>query len=248
MNRISDLMKETKESWVASKPENNDLAIYLHFWRGDDLVVMVQCPLDPDHALVTGQVGAQGFTATTMSMTMESYHSTSKISPITGEPWQNLEKQYVFETDPHGDHGVSECLLTSAHERGGEFAVSLSPYRIENHQVIWGEEDRVFSGNPEAEDAAGSMFDYLQHAMSQPTIDEVMAEKAADDPRVKFMSTLVMDPERRQFHTDMAILTSLEERKLVSAVMFTAEPGSLREELLRERLGDQAVVTNGKEL
>jgi hypothetical protein len=245
MDRISELMKETKERWVASKPENNDLAIYLHFWRGDDLVVMVQCPLDPDQALVAGLIGAQGFEATTLSMTFESYAASSKVSPFTGEPWQHLEKQYVFETDPHGDHGVSECLLTSAHDRGGEFAMSLSLYRMEDHQVIWGEEKRVLSNTPEAEDAAGAMFGFLQDAMSNPTLGEVLIEKGQTSPMIKLVNDLVDDPEARSFHLDMATYKGMQERKLFQAIMFMAEKGSNRAQFIEERLGPDAVMSGG---
>ena len=91
------------------------------------------------------------------------------------------------------------------------------------------------------------MFDYLQDAMSKQTIEEVMAEKAETDPMVKIMAGLVEDPERRLFHTDMATYTAMKDRKLVSAIMFTADPGSLRQELIQERLGDESIQMSGGE-
>lgn len=249
MDQITDLMKNTKESWVATRPENPDLAIYLHFWRGDDLAVMLQTPLDRDTALEVGHVGAAGFAATAMSITFESYHSTERISPNTGEPWKPHEMQYTVEAVPENKekHWVLECLSTSAHERGGEYCFSSLPYWIEDFQVRWGEEQAIYStSNTEGESAQGYMFDYLQNAMSQPTLEEVMAEKAKTEPVYEMMSGLVPEPERRLFHTDMATFHSLEERKLVTTGMFAAEPGSLREELIKERFGDRAIQMGGE--
>jgi hypothetical protein len=244
MNRTSELMMETKESWVASEPENTDLAIYLHFWRGDDMIAMVQTPLDRDTGLEVGLIGAQGFAATTMALTFESYNSTLPESPLTGKRWEPHEMQYTFEAVPENreKHWVTECLTTSGHERGGEFALISMPYLIEDGLVTWLDGKITLSSTVDGEGGGGVMFDYLQNAMSQPTIEEIMAEKAKDNKVVAMMAGLVTDPETRLFHTDMATYKGMEERKLISAVMFTAMPGSLREELIRERLGDDAMI------
>ena len=139
MATITQLMKETKESWVASEPDNTDLAIYLHFWRGDEMVAMVQTPLDRDTGLEAGMVGATGFAATTMSLTFESYNSTLPESPLTGKRWEPHEMQYTFEAVPQNriEHWVKECLTTTAHERGGEFGLTSLPYIIEGTKVLW---------------------------------------------------------------------------------------------------------------
>lgn len=241
MDEISNLMKETKESWVASEPENTDLAIYLHFWRGDDLVVMVQCPLDRDIGLQAGQVGASGFGATTMSLTFESYTSTLKDSPITGEPWQPHEMQYTFEAVPENrtEHWVKECLTTTAHDREGEFALTSLPYMIEDGKMVWSDSTMTISSEAEGEGGGGVMFEWLQHAMAQPTIEEAIAKSSEDSELAALMSSLVTDPEQRLFHTDMATFRSLEERHLVTAAMFSAIPGSRRAEWIKERLGGE---------
>lgn len=238
MKQISQVMQWTKESWVESEPDNTDLAIYLHFWRGDELVAMVQCPLDRDTGLAAGQVGAAGFGATTMSMTFESYHSTLGESPNTGKPWEPHEMQYTFEAVPENreKRWVSECLSTSAHERGGDFCFTSQPYWIEGTKVVWGEEQVFLTAIQDGTSAKGVMFEYLQNTMSLPTIEEVMAEKAGSDPTAKVMMGLVTDPEIRLFHTDMATYTALQERKLVTAIMFTAKPGTSRALLIKERM------------
>lgn len=238
LNQISELMKQTKQDWVASKPESTDLAIYLHFWRGEDLVAMVQTPVDRDLGLEAGKIGASGFGATTLSLTFESYHSTLPMSPVTDRPWQPREMQYVFEAVPQNleKHWVSECLTTTVHERGGGFALHTLPYKIVDDQLVWGEEIVVL---PDGDvQGGGAMHAYLQDAMSQPTIEEIISAKGDAVATVAaFMSGLVTDPEARLFHTDMATYTILKQRDLVTAIMFTAEAGSDRAKWIEERLG-----------
>jgi hypothetical protein len=249
MVRISELMKETKESWVASEPENTDLAIYLHFWRGEEMIAMVQTPLDRDVGLEAGLIGAQGFAADTMSITFESYNSTLPKSPHTGKSWEPHEMQYTFEGVPENaeKHWVTECITTSGHERGGEFALTSMPYWIEDGKVVWQEEKNLsFTSGNEGDGGGGVMFEYMQNAMSLPTIEEVMAEKAKDNRLIGMISDLITDEEIRFFHTDMATYTSMRERKLVSAIMFTAEPGSVRAKLIEERLGPEAIRMGGE--
>ena len=243
MEQISDLMKQTKESWVATRPDNTDLAMYLHFWRGDDLIAMVQTPLDRDTGLKAGQLGAQGFGASAMSLTFESYNSAEMTSPNTGKRWEPHEMQYTFEAVPQNrtERWVTECLTTTAHERGGEFALCSMPYWIEDDKVVWLEEKTIWHSADEGE-GAGVMFEALQHAMSQPTIEEVFAEKAKGDKVAELVSGLITDPELRHFHTDMATYTAMQDRKLASAVVFTAEAGSDRAKWIEERLGPGSVT------
>lgn len=243
-NQITEVMKKTKEEWVATKPENTDIAIYVHFWRGDDLVITLQCEVDRDTAMAAGQVGAMGFGADTMALTFESFHSNLGKSPVTGENWRPHEMQYVFEAEPRNatEHWVDECITTTLHERGGGYVLSSNGYQIEKNKVTWTEDQMLVLSDEESDGhAAGAMFEFLQHAMTQPTIEQAMAN--ASNPLTAMMATLVDDPERRLFHTDMATLTSLNERKLIKTALVGAEPGSVREQMLTERLGNDGTWT-----
>jgi hypothetical protein len=75
--------------------------------------------------------------------------------------------------------------------------------------------------------------------MANKTIEEKIAEDAKSNPLTAVMGQLLVDePERRLFHTDMATLTALNERGLIHSAVVGAEPGSVREEMLIERLGN----------
>lgn len=239
-DQITEVMKQTKEEWVATKPENTDIAIYLHFWRGDDLVITLQCEVDRDKAMMAGDMGAMGFGADTMAITFESFHSNEGKSPLTGEQWRPHEMQFVFEAEPRNavEHWVDECITTTMHERGGGYVLNSNGYRIVKGQVVWTEQQMHISSDTEGENAAGFMFEYMQRAMAAQTIEDKIAEDAKTNPLTAMMGTLVEDPERRLYHTDMATLTALNDRKLIQTALVGAEPGSVREELLQERLGN----------
>ena len=240
---VTEIMKQTKEQWVETGPEVTDLGIYLHFFRGDELVCTLQCPLDRDTALHAAVMAAPGFCASTMVMTFESYHTTRRKSPVTGEDWMPREMQYVAETNPDAlaKEWVFECLTSSAHERGGKYALVSQPYVIKEGKVEWREMKSDFPTNEigeTTEGASGYMFENLQRAMSFPTILEALEEQARENPMAQMVANMIEDPDRRQFHIDMATAQTLESKELVEGVMLMAEEGSERQEWLRERLGD----------
>lgn len=236
------LMKEIKTAWVDTKPENTDLAMYLHFWRGDQIVAALQTKLDRDIGLQAGQAGAMGFNADVMSISFESYFSKLKVSPVTGQPWLHRELQYVHETTPdaHEKGWVDSCISVAIHERGGEYGFVSQPYVLKDGGVIFPDDLQQASPKNEDAEAGGAMFDYLQSAMAAPTINDRMKEaiNGGNDPIGQLMAGLVDDPEARLFHTDMATYKALEERDLITGIMFGATPGSNRAEWLKERLGE----------
>lgn len=233
MQQISELMRTMKNDWVATDPEHTDLGIYLHFFRGDEMVVALACPLERDKALEAAHLGAAGFCADTMIITFESYHTTLEVSPISGEEWEAGELERLFNDDPEAvDKGwMHECLTTTGHERGGGYGLISLPYLIKAKEVVW--QDAMTP--PENVDGGGVMFESLQYSMSLPTLLERVEEVADTDPVAGLISGLILDPELRQFHTDMATLQALQERELIISVALTAEPGTNRERLIRER-------------
>lgn len=241
LQKVHDLMEGTKQDWVSSKPENVDLGIYLHFWRSDVLVAMALCPLDRDAALHASQIGAMGLNADAMSITFESYHSNLPNSPITGKPWKPHEMQFVQEMHPKKGW-VDECLTTTIHERGGGFGMSSHAYRIENHQVEWLDSQFDVVKDYEIGQGSGVMFEALQHAMAAQTMEQVLAE--SKDPITAMMGKLVVDEEVRLTHSELGTMRALEEKELILSMTFFVEPGSVREEMLNDRLEPGMVMLN----
>jgi hypothetical protein len=236
---VVQVMKRTKDSWVATKPENTDLAIYLHFYRSDELVATVICPLDRDTGLKAGMLGAKGFNASTMAITFEGYHSHLPESPVTGKPWKHQEMQFMAQTSQEAieKHWVNECLTTSVHERGGGFAVCSLSFIVRDDKVEWLGDDLVHLAGPEAK-GDGVMFDYLQQSMNAPTVMEQI--KSDGSPASRLMLTLISDPEAQLFHSDIATIQALKDKDLASGVVLSAPSGSDREQWITERFGPPA--------
>lgn len=228
LHAVVELMSATKESWVESEPENTDLAIYVHFWRDQEMVAAVICPLDRDTGLDVVFLGSRGYSADMVSMTYESWHSSQPISPVTGRPWKPQEMQYVGETMPEQvEKGVvNECLTTSIHARTGEYGLYSRSFRVNGKEVEWGElVQEIFSGNEEEMSAEGHIFSVMKQAIEAPRFD--IPEAAA----------LVPDEETRLFHYDAATTRLIRDRELAIAVMLHAPPGSARQKLIEEQLG-----------
>jgi hypothetical protein len=245
--QINEVMQETKDNWVAEQPDSPDLAIYLHFWRGEELVVMVQSPMDRDLALQAASIGAMGFSADVMSITFESYHSNLKESPLTGNDWMPKEMQYVSETYPDAaEKGwVSPCLTTTIHNRDGDFCLYSLPYSLSEDKVIWGEPFAMYNSEEDKDKGQGTgvMFEWLQDAMQRPKATDLISENLEQGNPMLKLVTEMLEEEALLFHGDVATMRTLKDKELVIAVALRATVGSKREELIRERFGDDDFIT-----
>jgi len=147
--------------------------------------------------------------------------------------------QYTFEAVPQNrtERWVTECLTTSAHERGGQYGMQILPYMIEDGTVTWSEKVMTVTSDGEETAGGGVMFDFLRQVMAEPTIAEILATESEKNQISALMNSLVTDEEARLFHTDMATYTALVERELATSIMFTAPAGSNRAKWIEERLG-----------
>jgi len=232
-------MRQTKQDYVATSPDNNDLLIYLHFWRGDEMVAAVATPLDRDKGLQAALLGSTGFAADTVSITFEGYHTTYANSPITGKPWMPNEMQFVYQTMPEATEKgwIIESLNTSIHQRGGAYLLQSQAFTISNGTVDWREES-VIDPHHELTSGGGLMFDTMQDAISAPTIEERVAEAEDGGLNLAAKFAHAMDAETRQFHYDAACLAALQDRELAIAIILHAPRGSTRHRLIEERFGD----------
>jgi hypothetical protein len=234
---VSKVMRDTKTAWVATEPENTDLVIYLHFWRGEEMVVSVLCALDRDTALRAGEMAAAGYNADIMSVSFESYSTPLKESPLTGEAWKHMEMQYVVETvpDAYEKGWVSECITTSVHDRNGGYALHMQPYRIHGTEVEYSEETGGMDSDTEGE-GGGVMHDWMQHIMTRPKLIEIV--NASDQPEAEALGFIAetMPEEEQLAHYDLVTSAVLMERELATGVFYSAPSGSLREQMLKERV------------
>jgi hypothetical protein len=239
---IQEVMVHTKTTWVASGPEETDLAFYIHLFRGDELVgVVITRTGDRDTLLKAATLAAPGFAATTVTVTFESWHTTLAKSPLTDEDWRANEMQYIADTDPLAfEKGwLTECVTTVSYDRDGAAAMVSQAYRIKDEEILW-EDPEVLDGSDGNTVGGGYMSDYLSNLMTKEAAD-VLEQKMKELKLAQlFADATGMTPEQQRFHMDAAVMTTLMERKLVEAVILGAEEGSARQTWIEERFGSSA--------
>ena len=228
LETICKVMRQTKTKWLATNPVNPDLAIYLHFFRDGELVATAQTPLNRDTALQAMALGGQGMGATVISFTCESYETASDISPYTGQPWAARERQFIFETKPDQTE-VTECLTTTVVDATGKALCTVQPFRINSGELEWLEE--MSAGN-----AGGLIAETLTQILQSPKLADLVNEKLGGDLLVQIQAEL--GAERSLFHQDMAVWRALLGKELISSMIIEAKPGTLRYDMLQERLGE----------
>lgn len=233
---VDQVMREAKTDWVATKPESTDLAIYIHAYRGEDVVAALQCPLEREAALKAFQITAVGMSPDTLMATLESWHSTLDKSPVTGQDWMRGEMAFVGATYPEAQQEgwVSECLTTNAFDREGDYVVVSTPYLIQDHQVTF--KESIVHDSSEAE-GSGVMQNAFLAIMQLPTVIQTL-EKDEDAKLIQVVAQFIPDPEVRQFHMDCAALKAMAEQDLITAAALMAEEGSARKQMIIERFGD----------
>lgn len=232
LEMIASSMRDAKVAMVENSPSDPDLLIHVHFFRGDFIPMIAQCQGDRDKGLETVWVGATGFSATEVAITCEAYHSTTPVSPITGEAWEHHELQFVAETMP--DSGtVWECLTTLIVDRTTRVLTNMSCYRIVDGAVEWTQEELL--GDTETDKQSGAMVDTLREAMRRPKLLDVLPLK--NDPVAQMMLGQLSEVAA-EFHSDMATWRTLVDKDLVVSAMLGAEPGTERYDMLKNALGN----------
>lgn len=242
---IVDGVKRLKSEWVDSNPENTDLAIYLHFYRGDELVALVQSPMDRDTALSAARMGAVGFCADTMSVAFESFHSTLGTSPVSGKPWRPREMQYIFETDPMASEKgwVYSCITISSHEKGGDWTITTLPYRLKRKplkkkmELTWLVDEELQLDSDDIGEGSGVMHEAMQEAMTRPNTIESLTQLAEKEPAAMLIAE-GLNEEQLLLQSDLATHRSLLEHRVATAIVLYAAPDSERQQWLTERLGE----------
>lgn len=235
---VDEIMRTLKTSWVADNPETTDLLIYVHLYRGEDIVATLQCPLDRDTMLQACWVAVMGMAVDVVITTVESWHSKEKVCPLTGEPWEPGEMAFLGQTSPEArEKGwVWECLNTMGFDRFQHVSMISTPYRINGTEVTYFESMVIDSDDDDAE-AAGYLTEQMRHCLAQPTILDRMEAEAPEMAAITKVLAEALSEEQKMFHIDCAALGALAQRELIKSAALMAENGSERARMIEERFG-----------
>lgn len=221
---------------VKGKAGRTDIQTVVACWRGDRQVALVFTHPDRDRMLDIAHMAAVGFSADVLAVTMETFSARILENPVTGEPWGHGEMAQVVEQhDGLAKGWVHEALMTQVLNRAGDVAGRIQPYVLDGGRTVeW------VDTPPDAEGAElrGLVPDALAAAMAEPT----MLQHAGRDMMARHLLA-ELGAERAAAHADVGVVRVLEERYGGEVmVLLAAEPGSVREQVIRERFPRSQVI------
>lgn len=253
-------VKERHVRQVKGKPGHTDIQTVIESYRGDDLVATVFLPPDRDAMLEAAWIAARGFSADVIAVTMETYQGTATttgddreawdrgeipqmLNPLTGKPLEQGDlTDLALNHDGIARGWVTEALVTQVLNRAGDSKFVTQPYRIVGREVEWTPLPDTLREDMDSEgfDYRGIVPESLADAMRADTIDQVVAKET-----LLSMGTLSgLGEERARAHADVAAVRVISERLARKHVMvlLAAKPGSVREQVLRDRFPRSQVI------
>jgi len=239
--QVAEAMKEMKKEWVASEPEQTDLAMLVHLFRGTEPIAALQCRLDRDITLQACHLAVAGMAADQVVIGFESWTTSHMTNPATGKEWEHGQMSELG-SDPEAvaKGWVKECLSVTGYDRKKNSTIVSIGYQITGTEVVFDEPVVMLSDDEEeswANAGGGYMQDAMLHAMSLPSVLE--QAQTMEGPKFELMRDLMgtLGPEAVFFHIDCATLRTLGERELILGAVLLAEVGSERERMIEERFG-----------
>lgn len=247
LNSACAAVRNVKETQVRQcyKSGRTDINTFIQAYRGDETVALVSLPPHRDRMLEAAWFAASGFSADVIAVSHDSWGVVgehAQANPITGKPWVSGDMaELVAEHDAIAKGWIHETILTMVLNRAGDEADARLPYRIAGRDVEWLPDEVPEEGLGRQE---GIVADALRDAMSNQTMNSLLGS-------VGFTPAMIgLDDERALAHQDVAA-TIVLEKKLEEAgapwvqVVLAANPGSVREQIIRRRFPRSKVVRPG---
>lgn len=233
-------VKEEHVRRVKGKPDRTDIMTVVACYRGGNRVGAVFTPPDRDRMLRIAWLAAAGFSADLLTVTMESWTGTT--NPLTGKDWGPGEmSDAVANHDGLAKGWITECLMTQVCNRAGDAMARNQPYILHGRVVEWLDVAQIDS-NDEDMSLTGIVPEALVAAMNQPAVDHWMSRDR--------LATALVDSlglERSRAHMDVATVTALADREGNDVlVALEAKPGTVREQVIRERFPRSRVIRPGE--
>lgn len=222
-------VKEEHVRRVKGKVGRTDIMTFIEFYRGDDVVAVLWHQPDRDTMLDAVWLGAAGFSADVVAVTMETFHTTLSENPVTGRTWGSGEMAEVAaEHDGLAKGWVVETLVTEVANRAGDSRQVLQGYVIAGRTVEWVDEQ---DSEEMGAEVGGVVPETILAAMNNASLAQEIARLEITPDR------LGLSGERMQTHADIATVKVLEAKlgHAYPMVMLWAPPGSVRAQIIRER-------------
>jgi hypothetical protein len=183
MEEMIQTVRQYKETIVADDTDDRDIATVVHFYRdGNPVAIGVMNP-DRDKMLQVIGICIPGLRCHGVSMAMETYQTSTRTNPSTGERWGPGEMQEYFDAG-NKDEAVMEAITITAAALEGEPKYAVLPYSYQDGKLVWKEDSY---DSEECTGAGGLVLDALKEffANSLGTREKYAAMEAALPPDQK---------------------------------------------------------------
>lgn len=210
-------------------------------FRGGDNVVVTQAL--PDRDLMMGSLSYvfKGFGCDQIVMAYETYHANTPVNPLTEEPWELGEMQYVFEHYPQAktEGWIIDSLTITTIDKDANTLSSAWNFTQDDDVVTWGEEEHWTSEDPEAETTMARTGQAIQEVLtdmkgnvSTHLRDVVLQRAGANASMSRVIDKL-----------DCALVVQMQHRfKDHIKVALLADPDSEREKLIRKTFSEDNIT------
>jgi hypothetical protein len=226
---VTELARYLKAA-AAGRPDPN-LPAQIAVYRGLDPVAIVMVGHhERDVILSAAHVAAWGFGPDVLALLIETWcaqDDAARANPLTGQAWGPGEMQDAVQNHGALEKGwISDALMVTVHNRAGDIAAASLPYRIVRHEVVWGEP------LTEPDRLEGFIPEVLTQIMDEPDLTHLYAHyRALSDAQ---------DLTNEELRDTCDVLTAGALIEHGHGVLLRAEPGSSREQMIRDDLGPAA--------
>lgn len=183
MAEMIDTVRKYKEQIVTDDSDDLDIATVVHFYRdGNPVAIGVMHP-DRDKMLQVIGICIPGLRCHGVSMAMETYQTSTRTNPTTGERWAPGEMQEYFNAG-NKNEAVMEAITITAAALEGEPKYAVLPYTYVDEKLVWKEDSY---DSEECTGAGGYVLDSLRQFFdnSLGTREKYAAMEAALPPDQK---------------------------------------------------------------
>jgi len=233
-----DALKAAKEEYTRTN-DGDDAPSVVTVFREGNIIATGYTAVDRDVLVKALTQMIIGFGAEAVVCATETLMARVEHNPLTGMPWEQGDMQAIAELHPEylKDGTLEESLTVMIYEREGDHLQMSIPFIKEGTQVQWGEMT-VFDStesNEEGISMGGAIHEILTHAFSKDAPRTKLFNELETLPIPKPDNSVALFHVMADFAAALSVMKSGQDKVVVT---LTAEPGSERDEILRDRGAD----------
>lgn len=236
LEETMDLVRQQKESTVATSPESPDMLSSVTVFRGGEKVAIMGCLPDRDVQMWLLKLAICGMDADEVTFSMETCHTKHPVNPGTGMPWKQGEMQEALRERPDWlvSGMVKEGVTTFCWSRNGEMEAASQEFEIKGNTVEWLPTE--FTTISDDETPIGRMHGFIHDEVSMMWHEESTYQVAISEAKRLGMTHLYEGKSEVRLRTEADIVMAqyiiAVEPSAFCGLMSSEDPEDERTKLL----------------